>query len=162
MRPRSAMPAIAAVLFAMTLTAAAVAENKSITYVVNTGTTLSKVNRTSDQPDHKVVSTLRRGMTSSGDRDWDGAAFVNYGTSDFSGGTGTVSGFTFRTHRNGDQTYYLYQGRLKVVGEGDPPLTVGEGTVELVGGTGKFAKAKGSGTWASEKGQSTIKLDLEY
>jgi hypothetical protein len=120
------------------------------------------VDRPSTEADHKVFSTDRRGTTRSADRDWDNATFVNYGTSDFSGGSGTVTGFTVRTHPNGDQTFYLYQGKLKVVGDGDPPPTTGEGTVEVIGGTGKYANARGAGTWSSEKGQSTIKLNLQY
>jgi hypothetical protein len=101
-------------------------------------------------------------MTSSSDGDWDATPVVNYGATDVTDGKGEVAGFAIRTHKNGDQTFYMYQGRLSVVGEGDPPPMAGEGTVEVVGGTGRFANAKGSGTWVSEKGQSVIKLNVEY
>jgi hypothetical protein len=120
------------------------------------------VSNPGDRSDHEITRTVRRDTTTSSDADWDGVPVVVYGTYDVSGGNRTISGFALRTHKNGDQTFYTYQGKLSVVGEGNPPPMAGGGTVELVGGTGKFSKAKGSGTWASEKGESHIKLDVEY
>jgi len=32
----------------------------------------------------------------------------NYGRSDLIGGSGTVSGYAIRTHKNGDKTFYRY------------------------------------------------------
>jgi hypothetical protein len=144
------------------LSAPALAEQKSLTYVVKMGPVISKSDSASPQPEHKVINTVRKGTTSSADSDWDGTSLVNYGTSDFSGGKGTVQGFAVRTHKNGDQTFYTYRGNVKVVGDGDPPPTSGEGTVQLIGGTGRYSNAKGSGTWVSEQNQSRIKLDVQY
>jgi len=102
-------------------------------------------------------------MTTSPDADWNEVPVINYGQSDLVAGSGTVSGYAVRTHKNGDKTYYKYQGKLTTVAEGGTTYTIGEGTVDLIGGTGKFANAKGSGTWKAGKGSAaTIKMDLEY
>jgi hypothetical protein len=157
------LSAFTAVLLSVMLNGSALAEQKSMTYTVKTGPVMSRtVTHPGDQLGHSVIRTVRSDMTSSSDGEWDATQVVNYGATDMTAGKGTVAGFAIRTHKNGDQTFYMYQGTLRVVGEGDPPPMAGEGTVDVVGGTGKFANAKGSGTWVSEKGQSTIKLSVEY
>jgi hypothetical protein len=102
-------------------------------------------------------------MTTSPDPDWNEVPALNYGQSDLVAGSGTVSGYAIRTHKNGDKTFYRYQGKIRAVTEGSAKYTAGEGTVDLIGGTGKFANAKGTGTWKSDKGgPATVKMDLEY
>lgn len=139
------------------------AEKKSVTYTTKMGPVLS---RTATNPGaragHELVQQVRQDMTSSSDQDWDGTALTNSSQSDLTAGSGTIAGYAVRTHKNGDQTFYKFQGKVAAVGEGPSRQTTGEGTVELIGGTGKFAKARGTGTWSSAKGQLTIKLDLEY
>jgi hypothetical protein len=142
----------------------AAAERKSITYYNQTGPVVSRTSASpGDRPDHELVQATRQDMTTSPDADWNDVPVLNFGQSDLVAGSGTVSGYAVRTHKNGDKTFYTYQGRIRAVAEGDARYTVGEGTVELTGGTGKFANARGSGTWKAVKGGlSTIRMDLEY
>jgi hypothetical protein len=153
---------VAAVLALVTSTA--LAEKKSVTYTNQMGPVLSRTSAIpGDRPDHEIVQATRQDMTTSPDPDWNAVPAINYGQSDLVGGSGTVSGYAVRTHKNGDKTFYSYLGKIWVVTEEGAKLTMGEGTVELIGGTGKFAKAKGSGTWTSGKGgMAVIKMDLEY
>ena len=143
---------------------AAAAEKKSLTYYNQTGPVVSRTSASpGDTPDHEIVQTTRQDMTTSPDPDWNGVPVLNYGHSDLIAGSGSVSGYAVRTHKNGDKTFYRYQGKLTASSEGGEKYTVGEGTVELIGGTGKFANAKGSGTWkASKGGKSTINMEVEY
>ena len=142
---------------------AAFADKKSFTYSVKNGPVLSRTAAApGDQPDHEIIQTVRQDMTTSSEPDWNDVPLINYGQSDLLAGSGTVSGYAVRTHKNGDKTFYRYQGKIRAVTEGGAKDTVGEGTVELIGGTGKFANAKGSGTWSSSKGGATIKMNLEY
>ena len=139
------------------------AEKKSVTYTTKMGPMLSRtVTSPGSRAGHELIQQVRQDMTSSSDQDWDGTTLTNSSQSDLTAGTGTVAGYAVRTHKNGDQTFYKYQGKLVAVGEGTARQTTGEGTVELIGGTGKFSNARGTGTWSTAKGQSTIKLDLEY
>jgi len=139
------------------------AEKKSVTYTTKMGPVLSRtVSNPGARAGHELIQQVRHDMTSSSDPDWDGTALTNSSQSDLTAGSGTVAGYAVRTHKNGDQTFYKYQGKLAAVGEGTARQTTGEGTVDLIGGTGKFANARGTGTWSSAKGQSTIKIDLEY
>ena len=139
------------------------AEKKSITYIVKMGPVFSRtVTNPGAQAGHELTQLVRQDTTSSSDQDWDGTVITNSSQSDLTAGSGTVAGYAVRAHKNGDQTFYKYQGKLVAVGDGPSRQTTGEGTVELIGGTGKFANARGTGTWSSAKGQSTIKMDLEY
>ena len=139
------------------------AEKKSITYVTKMGPVLSRtVSNPGDRSGHELVQQVRQDMTSSPDQDWDGTMLTNTNQSDLTEGNGTVAGYAVRTHKNGDQTFYKFQGKVAATGEGAARQSTGEGTVELIGGTGKFAKARGTGTFSTAKGQSTIKLDVEY
>ena len=139
------------------------ADKQTLTYTAQMGPIISiKIETPGDQPDHQLVRTVRTDMTLSDNPDWNEVPVINYGQSDLVGGTGKVSGFALRTHRNGDQTYYRYQGTLMTgPGKGSADTT-GEGTVELVGGTGKFKNAKGAGTWRSSEGISTITMEVQY
>ena len=158
----AALTAFAVVPALVTPTEAA--EKKSLTYFNQTGPILSRTSASpGDKPDHEIIQATRQDMTTSPDPDWNEVPVLNYGQSDLIGGSGTVSGYAIRTHKNGDKTFYRYQGKLRAVTEGGDKYTVGEGTVDLIGGTGKFVNAKGSGTWKAGKGGlSTIKMDLEY
>ena len=139
------------------------AEKKTITYTTKTGPVLSRtVTNPGTRAEHELVQQVRQDMTSSSDPDWDGTVTTNSSQSDLTAGSGTVAGYAVRAHKNGDQTFYKFQGKTAAVGEGASRATTGEGKVELIGGTGKFANARGSGTYSFAKGQSTIKLDLEY
>lgn len=145
------------------LSLSAWAESKTITYTNTQGPVLSRtVTPTGAKPGHELIQQVRQDMTSSSDPDWDGAVLINFSQSDLTAGSGTVSGYGIRTHRNGDQTYVRYQGKTIATGEGASRQVTGEGTLEIIGGTGKFAKAKGSGTWSFAKGQSIIKLNLDH
>lgn len=156
------LTAVAVVLALVSTTAAA--EKKSITYTNQVGPVLSRtVAAPGDKPDHEIVQATRQDMTTSPDPDWNEVPALNYGQSDLVGGSGTVSGYVVRTHKNGDKTFYSYQGKIRAVTEGGARYTVGEGTVDLIGGTGKFAKARGSGTWTAGKGgTAAIRMDVEY
>lgn len=140
------------------------AEKKTVTYDSKMIALLSRTSASpGDRPDHEIVQTTRQDVTTSQDPDWNDVPALNYGHSDLVAGSGTVTGYVVRTHRNGDKTFYRYQGKVKAVTGDGAKYTAGEGTVELIGGTGKFANAKGTGTWKSDKGgPSTVKLDLEY
>lgn len=145
------------------LSVSAWAEKKSITYTVKMGPTLSRtVTNPGDRAEHELIQQVRQDMTSSSDQDWNGTVLTNSSQSDLTAGSGTVAGYAVRTHKNGDQTFYKFEGKVAAVGEGPSRTTTGEGTVELIGGTGKFANARGAGTFSTAKGQSTVKLDLEY
>jgi hypothetical protein len=138
-------------------------ERKSLTYSTKFGPALSRTSASpGDQPNHEIVLTIREDMTTSSDPDWDSVPLLNYSQSDLVAGSGTVSGYAVRTHKNGDKTFYRFHGQIQATGDGASRETTGNGTVELTGGTGKFARAKGSGTWTSAKGGATIKLDIEY
>jgi len=150
------------VILALVSTTAA-AEKKSITYYSKIGPVLSRTSASpGDKPDHEIIQATRQDMTTSPDPDWNDVPSLNYGHSDLIDGGGTVSGYAVRTHKNGDKSFYRYEGKIRSISEGGAKETMGEGTVELVGGTGKFANAKGSGTWNSAKGVSTTKMDVEY
>lgn len=139
------------------------AEKKSFTYLTKMGPVLSRtVTNPGARSGHELVQQVRQDMTSSSDQDWDGTVLINSSQSDLTAGSGTVVGYAVRTHKNGDQTFYKFQGKVAAFGEGPSRQSTGEGTLELIGGTGKFASARGTGTWSSAKGQSTIKLDVEY
>lgn len=137
---------------------------KDVTFTVKFGAILSRsISPVGDRAGHELIQTVREGTTQSADPDWSDVPVVNYGQFDLVVGSGTVSGYTIRTHKNGDQSFYRYQGRLKVATGGNLQDSTGEGTVELVGGTGKFANAKGSGTWSSAGGGvSTIRMKIDY
>ena len=160
-------PSAASIAFAVILAVAsttAAAEKKSIIYYNQTGPVLSRTSASpGDVPGHEIIQATRQDMTTSPDPDWNEVPAINHGQSDLVGGSGTVSGYAVRTHKNGDKTFYKYQGKLTAVTEGSSTYTIGEGTVDLIGGTGKFANARGSGTWKAGKGgASTIRMDLEY
>lgn len=146
------------------LASPAAAEKKSLTYESHLGPVLSRTSAApGDRPDHEIVQTTRQDMTFSADPDWNEVPLINYSQSDLVAGSGTVAGYAIRTHRNGDKSFYSYQGKLRAVTEDGAKYTVGEGTVNLIGGTGKFANAKGTGTWKSAKGGvATIRMDIEY
>ena len=158
---RFALPAF---LFLLVIGGSAFAEKKSIAYTNKMGPVLTRtVVALGDQPNHELTQMVRQDMTRSSDPDWEGVPAVNNGQSDLIDGSGAVYGYTTRTHKNGDKTFYKYQGTINAIGAGTQRQTTGQGTVELIGGTGKFANARGSGTWSSEAGgQATIKIDLEY
>jgi hypothetical protein len=142
---------------------AAAGEKKAVTYSTKFGPVLSRTSASpGDRANHEIIQTVREDTTSSPDPDWDGAIVMNYGQSDLVAGSGMVSGYAIRTHKNGDQTFYHYQGQIQATGDGASRETTGQGTVDLIGGTGKFARAKGSGTWTSAKGGSAIKMEVEY
>lgn len=159
----SASLTLLAVVLAL-VSPAAMAEKKTITYDNTMGPVLSRTSASpGDRPDHEIIQATRQDMTTSPDPDWNEVPALNYGQSDLVAGNGNVSGYAIRTHKNGDKSFYSYQGKLKVVTEDGAKYTVGEGTVNLIGGTGKFANAKGSGTWKSGKGGvATVRMDLEY
>jgi len=161
---RSLLAALALSLLAFTLSLSThAAERKSLTYSTKFGPALSRTSASpGDQPNHEIVQTIREDMTTSSDPDWDGVPLLNYSQSDLVAGSGTVSGYAVRTHKNGDKTFYRFHGQIQATGDGASRETTGNGTVEVTGGTGKFARAKGSGTWTSAKGGATIKLDIEY
>jgi hypothetical protein len=136
---------------------------RDITYATKFGPVLSRtVFAPGDRAGHELIQAVRTDMTTSSDPDWNEVSVVNYGQSDLVDGSGSVSGYAVRTHKNGDKTYYRYEGQVRASGSGNSKDTVGEGTVELVGGTGKFANAKGNGTYSSAGGVSTIKLKFDY
>jgi hypothetical protein len=157
---RSILATLAASLLAFAVALpSAHAEKKSLTYSTKFGPVLSRTAASpGDRPNHEIAQTVREDMTSSSDPDWDGVPLLNYSHSDLVAGSGAVSGYAVRTHRNGDKTFYRFQGQLQAAADG----ATGSGTVELTGGTGKFARAKGSGTWTSAKGGATIRMDIEY
>jgi hypothetical protein len=161
---RSLLAALALSLLAFTLSLSTHAgERKDLTYSTKFGPVLSRTSASpGDRPNHEITQTVREDMTTSSDPDWDGVPLLNYSQSDLVAGSGTVSGYAVRTHKNGDKTFYRFHGQLQATGDGASRETTGSGTVELTGGTGKFARAKGSGTWTSAKGGATIKLDIEY
>ena len=134
---------------------------KEITYTTKFGPAMSRtVLSPGDRPGHELVQAIRTGLTNSSDPDWNDAPVINYGQSDVVDGTGSIAGYAVRTHRNGDKTFYRFEGTVKAGADGKD--TVGEGTVELLGGTGKFASARGRGSYSSAAGVSTIKLDFAY
>jgi hypothetical protein len=137
---------------------------RDITFTVKFGATLSRsISPLGDRPGHELIQTVREGTTQSSDPEWSDVPVINYGQLDLVEGNGTVAGYTIRTHKNGDQSFYRYQGKLKAAAGGNMQASTGEGTVELVGGTGKFANVRGSGTWSSSvNGISTIKMKVEY
>jgi hypothetical protein len=136
---------------------------REMTYSTKMGAVLSRTVFTpGDKPGHELVQTVRTDMTSGADADWNETSVTNYGQSDLVDGSGTVSGYAVRTHKNGDKTYYRYEGKIRATGTGSARETVGEGTVELIGGTGRFANAKGNGTFSSGGGVSTINLKFDY
>ena len=157
---------VLSVAVAMLLSALVASEAmaKEGTFIVKFGAMLSRsVSPLGDRPGHELVQSVPEGTTQSSDPDWSDVPVVNYGQFDLVGGNGTVAGSTIRTHKNGDQSFYRFQGRLKAATGGNLQDSTGEGTVELVGGTGKFANARGSGTWSSAgSGMSTIKMKVEY
>ena len=135
---------------------------KEFTYTAKFGPVVSRtVFSPGDRPGHELVQAVRTDMTNSSDPDWNDVPVMNYSQSDLVDGSGTVSGYAIRTHKNGDKTYYRYQGKIKATAGGDTKDTTGEGTVDLVGGTGKFANIKGTGTYTSGGGVSTVKMKLE-
>jgi hypothetical protein len=146
------------------LASPAFAEKKSLVYYNKMGPVLSRtVASPGDVPDHEVVQATRQDMTSSPDPDWNDVPVINYGHSDLIAGSGTVSGYAVRTHKNGDKTFYKYRGQIRAVTQGGVRETEGDGTVELIGGTGRFAKARGSGTWAAPRGgPATIRMEVDY
>lgn len=158
----ASLTALAVVLALVSPTVAA--EKKSLTYDNHMGAVLSRTAASpGDRPDHEIIQATRQDMTASSDPDWNEVPVLNYSQSDLIAGNGNVSGYAIRTHKNGDKSFYSYQGKLRVVAEDGAKYTAGEGTVNLIGGTGKFANAKGSGTWKSGKGGvATVKMDLEY
>ena len=164
---KNAVSYVSATLTALTVILAlvsttAAAEKKTLTYYSKFGPVLSRTSASpGDKPDHEIIQVTRQDMTTSPDPDWNDVPSLNYGQSDLIAGGGTVSGYAVRTHKNGDKTFYRYQGKIRPISEGVKE-TAGEGTVELVGGTGKFANVKGSGTWNAAKGVSTTKMDVEY
>jgi hypothetical protein len=137
---------------------------KDVTFSVKFGAMLSRsISPLGDRPGHELIQTVREGTTQSSDPDWSDVPVINYGQFDLVSGSGTVAGYTIRTHKNGDQSFYRYQGKLKAATGGNLQDSTGEGTVELVGGTGKFANARGSGTWISTgNGISTVRMNIEY
>jgi hypothetical protein len=136
---------------------------REITYATKMGPVLSRTVFTpGDKSGHELVQAVRTDMTSGADSDWNETSVTNYGQADLVDGSGTVSGYAVRTHKNGDKTYYRYEGKVRATGTGSTKETVGEGTVELIGGTGKFANARGNGTYSSGGGVSTIKLKYDY
>ena len=151
------------VLLSSTLIAAE-AVVKDVTFTVKFGAVLSRsISPLGDRPGHELVQTVREGTTLSSDPDWSDVPVINYGQFDLVGGSGTVAGYTIRTHKNGDQSFYRFQGKLKAATGGNLQESTGEGTVELVGGTGKFASARGTGTWSSAgSGMTTIKMKVDY
>src|SRR5262245_41160235 len=84
----------------------AFAEKKTLVYYNKTGPILSRTTASpGDRPDHEIVQTTRQDMTTSPDPDWNDVPAINYGHADLIGGSGTVSGYAVRTHKNGDKTY---------------------------------------------------------
>ena len=136
---------------------------REMTYSTKMGPVLSRTVFTpGDKPGHELVQAVRTDTTTGSDPDWNETSVTNYGQSDLVDGSGTVSGYAVRTHKNGDKTFYRYEGKVRASGSGSTRETVGEGTVELIGGTGKFSNAKGNGTFRSGGGMSTIKMNFDY
>jgi hypothetical protein len=156
---RGAAALVAALLTVAMALPALAAEKRSLTYSTRFGPVLSRTSAApGDRPNHEIVQTVREDMTSSSNPDWDGVPLLNYSQSDLVSGSGSVSGYAVRTHRNGDKTFYRFSGKIDAAAEG----STGNGTVELIGGTGRFSGAKGTGTWRSEKGGATITMEVEY
>lgn len=138
------------------------AEKRSITYTTKPGTVVSRTVNAGLQPNHELIQQVRNDTTTSSDEDWNGTTVTVASQQDLISGSGMIAGYAVRHHKNGDQTFYKYRGKLVATGEPPSRQITGDGTIEMTGGTGKFSKAKGSGTWSTGKGQATIKLDVEY
>ena len=151
------------VLVAMALSSAqAWAEKKSVAYVTKPGTVVSRAVNAGPRPGHELIQQVRNDTTSSADEDWNGTTVTTSSQQDVTAGSGTISGYAVRTHKNGDQTFYKYRGNISATGDGPARQITGDGVIEVTGGTGKFANARGGGTWNSGKGQANIRIDIEY
>jgi hypothetical protein len=87
---------------------------REMTYSTKMGPVLSRTVFTpGDKSGHELVQAVRTDMTSGADPDWNETSVTNYGQSDLVDGSGTVSGYAVRTHKNGDKTYYRYEGKFE-------------------------------------------------
>ena len=160
--------AIASTLFLVLLAGLAqglqAAEKKKIVYTNKSGPVVSRtVIKPGDHPEHRLIQQEQTSMTTSDEPDWNAVPVTVYSHSDVTAGNGNTSGYAIRTHQNGDQTFYKFQGVVKSSGAGQG---TGEGKVELIGGTGKFKTAKGTGAYSSKTTPdgttSTVTLEAEY
>ena len=82
-------------------------------------------------------------------------------------GNGTFSGVGERTHRNGDKTFYKFQGSTKRTAKDSGSWeSISEGKGEIVGGTGKFKNIRGTITFRTvanpQGGKGFVDADVEY
>jgi hypothetical protein len=140
------------------------AEKKKIVYTTKSAPAASRtVISPGDHPEHRLIQQEQTNMTTSDEPDWNAAPVTVYSNSDVTAGNGNTSGYATRLHKNGDQTFYKFQGTAKSSGAGQG---TGEGKVELIGGTGKFKNAKGTGTYSSKTSDgstvTTVTMEVEY
>jgi hypothetical protein len=108
-----------------------------------------------DVPNHELVQHVRLDTSTSSDPDWKDVEYLSYHQADSVAGNGTHRGYNIGHHKDGDESYWKYEGTHKTIVKEDGSQEVPfEGKTQLVGGTGKFKNIKGGGTY---KGKVTPK-----
>ncbi len=120
-----------------------------------------------DVPGHQLVHATSIYSQTSSDPDFQGTVIRDFSQSDEINGTGKFRGYADQTHKNGDKSYWQYEGSQKTMtkADGSWELTA-ETRFWAVGGTGKFKALKGGGTgtcrFTPEGGYCDWKGEHEY
>jgi hypothetical protein len=120
-----------------------------------------------DTAGHQLVHATSIFSQSSSDLDFQGTVIRDFNQADEVNGTGKSRGYSDQTHKNGDKTYWQYEGSHKTMTKADGSWeTTTESRYWALGGTGKFKALKGGGTatcrFTVEGGYCDWKGEHEY
>jgi hypothetical protein len=101
-----------------------------------------------DSPTRALVQLVRKDELDSSNPDFSGAeCTVNEQLETF-GVSGSHRGYSYCVHKNGDKSYFRYEG-TQVVTTASTCEAQFQGTFQILGGTGKFQNLRGEGVYMS-------------
>ena len=120
-----------------------------------------------DTRGHQLVHATTISSQTSSDSDFNGTVIREFTQSDEVNGSGKFRGYSDQTHKNGDKSYWQYEGSQSTATKADGSWEVtSESRYWAVGGTGKFKAIKGGGTatcrFTVEGGHCDWKGEHEY
>jgi hypothetical protein len=100
-----------------------------------------------DAAGHQLVHATAVFSQTSSDPDFQGTVIRDFNHADEVNGNGKSRGYSDQTHKNGDKTFWEYEGTHKTNTKADGSWEVtSQSRYWAVGGTGKFKGIKGGGT----------------